>query len=345
MKQLFKFLALLLLVSSTANAQVLEFCREQNVATKIVIPIRDATDGSLVSSAAALDTELELYSDGTAATTFADATNEATELGSTGIYSLALTAGEVNDSYIIGQTKTTTTDAMTTVWGIRTNCNEVTIATGGIGPLASAFDGDTLGEGTATLDLEANEISADNQFQNDRLLLFDSNGKYYASACIVSSTDTNERVTLDKDVSSLHTTGDSYLIRSDAACAISSNPALLVSTTIASLASQTSFTLTEGSTDDDAYNDAIIVITDASTSSQKAVGTISDYVGSTKTVTLSADPAVFTMATSDTVDIIAATGGSGGGGFSCATYFGCSYPASPTANTLGEGVQVAPRRD
>lgn len=88
-------------------------------------------------------------------------------------------------------------------------------------------------------------------------------------------------------------------------------PQLLQETTIATLASQTSFTLTAGSADNDAYNNAIIVIEDQSTAVQKAVGTISDYVGSTKTVTLSADPAIFTMAVGDTVKIIAALGAAG----------------------------------
>ena len=86
-------------------------------------------------------------------------------------------------------------------------------------------------------------------------------------------------------------------------------PQLLQSTTIATLASQTSFTLTAGSADDDAYNDAIVIVTDQSTSTQKAVGTVSDYTGATLTVTLAADPGIFTMATGDTIDIIASTGG------------------------------------
>ena len=88
-------------------------------------------------------------------------------------------------------------------------------------------------------------------------------------------------------------------------------PQLLQSTTIATLASQTSFTLTAGSADDDAYNNAIAVITDQATATQKAVGTVSDYTGSTKTVTLAADPAIYTMATGDTIEIIAALGSAG----------------------------------
>lgn len=79
---------------------------------------------------------------------------------------------------------------------------------------------------------------------------------------------------------------------------------LMVSTTIATVTSQTVFVLTDGSADDDAYNDQLVVITDASTSTQKSRGIVSDYVGATKTVTLRAAPG-FTIATGDGVAIIA----------------------------------------
>ena len=82
-------------------------------------------------------------------------------------------------------------------------------------------------------------------------------------------------------------------------------PQLLQSTTIATLSTQTSFTLTAGSADDDAYNGHLAIITDQATSTQKAVGVISDYTGSTKTITLDADPGIFTMATTDIIDIVA----------------------------------------
>ena len=80
---------------------------------------------------------------------------------------------------------------------------------------------------------------------------------------------------------------------------------LMVDTTIATLASQTSFTLTTGSSDDTAYNNCTIVIEDASTSAQKAVGLISAYTGATKTVTLKYDPGIFTMEATDKVYILA----------------------------------------
>jgi hypothetical protein len=74
---------------------------------------------------------------------------------------------------------------------------------------------------------------------------------------------------------------------------------------IATLASQTSFTLDQGSADNDAYNGCTIVITDQTTAVQKAPGLISDYVGATKTVTLHEDPGIFTMAAGDNVQIFA----------------------------------------
>lgn len=77
-------------------------------------------------------------------------------------------------------------------------------------------------------------------------------------------------------------------------------------TTIASLASQTSFTLTAGSADNDAYNGWGALIYDASSGVQLAFGVVSDYVGSTKTITLESDPGVFTMATGDSIYLIPA---------------------------------------
>lgn len=79
---------------------------------------------------------------------------------------------------------------------------------------------------------------------------------------------------------------------------------VLVTTTIATLASQVSFTLTAGSTDNNAYVGCIAVIEDASTATQKAVGLVSAYTGATKTVTLAVDPGIFTMAAGDKIQIL-----------------------------------------
>jgi len=84
-------------------------------------------------------------------------------------------------------------------------------------------------------------------------------------------------------------------------------PQIMVSTTIATLTSQTSFTLSEGSSDDDAYNNAQIVITDGTTREQKAFGLVSDYFGSSKRVELAVDPGIFTIAAGDKVGIMAAS--------------------------------------
>ncbi len=78
----------------------------------------------------------------------------------------------------------------------------------------------------------------------------------------------------------------------------------LVNTTIATLASQTLFTLTAGSADDNAYNGLVVVVEDAATATQKCWGTIKDYTGATKTVELDADPGIFTMGITDKVRVL-----------------------------------------
>lgn len=77
-------------------------------------------------------------------------------------------------------------------------------------------------------------------------------------------------------------------------------------TTIATLASQTSFTLNAGSADDNGYKGYGIIIRDASTSAQQALGCVRDYTGSSKTITLLEDPGIFTMAASDNVQLLPA---------------------------------------
>lgn len=75
-------------------------------------------------------------------------------------------------------------------------------------------------------------------------------------------------------------------------------------TSIKTLASQTSFTLEEGSSDDDTYNGARAIITDNFTGTKKAIGLILDYTGSTKTVTLATDPGIFTMSVGMGIEIL-----------------------------------------
>ena len=80
-------------------------------------------------------------------------------------------------------------------------------------------------------------------------------------------------------------------------------PGAILDTTIATLASQVSFTLTAGSADNNAYIGCPVVIHDIASAIQVAIGYISAYTGSTRTVALAADPAIFTMAAGDNVSV------------------------------------------
>lgn len=82
---------------------------------------------------------------------------------------------------------------------------------------------------------------------------------------------------------------------------------ILLQTTIATYSSQTSFTLTNGHSADDTYNGCLMAIYDSANEAQVAIGVISDYTGSTKTIALLNSPltASFTFAAGDFVTIIA----------------------------------------
>lgn len=97
------------------------------------------------------------------------------------------------------------------------------------------------------------------------------------------------------------TSGIGYWLKTNADVPVSQYSPIKNKTTIATLATQTSFTLTAGSASNDAYNGWLIYVQDDATAEQFALGVVDDYVGSTKTVTLRTDPAVFTMAVGDIV--------------------------------------------
>jgi hypothetical protein len=87
-----------------------DFPPKKNAAFTVTFPIYDA-DGDLVTAAASLDSEVS--KDGG---TFADCTNEATEIAtSSGVYSLALTSTEMNADIVATITKTGTAGAKTAV--------------------------------------------------------------------------------------------------------------------------------------------------------------------------------------------------------------------------------------
>ena len=80
----------------------------KNAAWRVTVPILDA-DGDPVTGASALDSEIS--KDGGA---FTDCTNEATEIGSSGVYYLDLTSTEMNADTVVIQVKTSTSGAKTT---------------------------------------------------------------------------------------------------------------------------------------------------------------------------------------------------------------------------------------
>lgn len=79
----------------------------KNTAFRVTFPILDA-DGDLVTGASGLDSEVSQDGGG-----FADCTNEATEIGSSGIYYLDLTSGEMNGDCVAVIVKTSTSGAKT----------------------------------------------------------------------------------------------------------------------------------------------------------------------------------------------------------------------------------------
>ena len=79
-------------------------------------------------------------------------------------------------------------------------------------------------------------------------------------------------------------------------------PDALINTTIATLAGQTSFTLTAGPAEDDALNGCVVAIHDVASAVQMGFATVLDYTGSTKTITLNA-AATFTAVATDNIAI------------------------------------------
>jgi len=109
MKKALLFLVIVLFVTP---ALAMEFVRQKNVATYIFFPLVDA-DGDKVSSASGLDSEIDTYADGSAPDGFADCSNEAIEVGSTGNYYLSLTQAEMNVDYAYVQIKSSSAKEQT----------------------------------------------------------------------------------------------------------------------------------------------------------------------------------------------------------------------------------------
>lgn len=83
-------------------------------------------------------------------------------------------------------------------------------------------------------------------------------------------------------------------------------PSAVLNTTIATLSSQTSFTLTNGPAEDDALNGCTVYIHDVASAVQGGYAVVSDYTGSTKTVTLTAGVS-YTAAATDNISVFPPT--------------------------------------
>lgn len=123
---------------------------------------------------------------------------------------------------------------------------------------------------------------------------------------------------------------------------------IMVQTTIATLATQISFTLAAGSVDSGAYEGAFAVIENASTPAQKAVGLIQTYTGGTKTILLRGDPGIFVMAIGDKISIIPVTpalpNGKAGSNFGLPVA-GIQIPFAPANSAGGLPISIAGNLD
>jgi hypothetical protein len=123
--------------------------------------------------------------------------------------------------------------------------------------------------------------------------------------------------------------GVSDMEQTDVLVNLIGSPDLLLQTTIATLADQYHFTLSAGSSDDNAYNGMWAIVTAAGSNVQKAIFPVFDYVGSTKGVVGStANVPAYTIAVGDTVQIVV------GGGLIGRTVTGTSASTGPFTATF-----------
>lgn len=199
MKRLVILLALFVAYVGTAQAQV-ELRRQKNTATRVVVPIRNASDGTLITGASGLDTECDTFANGADPDGFADISDEAAEIGSTGVYQYTLSSGETNSDFIVCQTKSSSTNAMTAI--VLINTIHGTVLTGSDG----ALDADTIpndayaARGTAqaatgtTIQLASAETFGDDELNDTtEVIITSASTGAGQSRCIkdyVGSTDT-----------------------------------------------------------------------------------------------------------------------------------------------------------
>ncbi len=218
-------LLVFLLIASSAFAAPYGGYRPTNTATKVCGEIFDSTTAKVIAAAVTgIDCEVSRSNSTTNAGAFTDLTTAETVVGALGQFCADVTAAEMNITDGEFTIKCSASNANATDYIVKFSTRKDVIADDGIGPKAQTFDGATLAESGSTLDLEANEISVDNQFVGDRISLFTAaTGVYYGSSCIVASSNANERITTEDNLSALHTVGDKYVIRPDSACSITAS--------------------------------------------------------------------------------------------------------------------------
>jgi hypothetical protein len=102
-----KYIIGLILIFIISYVYALEMNRTKGIATYIVFPLVDST-GTYCNGVIA-DSEKSTWGDNGIPSGFTDCANEATQIGTTGIYYLSLTAAEMTTDYMLIQIKSTDT--------------------------------------------------------------------------------------------------------------------------------------------------------------------------------------------------------------------------------------------
>ena len=266
MKTLFKstlYLILLFAFASSAMAQV-ELRRQKNTATRIVFPIRNSSTGATITGATGLDCEIDEFSDGANPTGFTDCTNEATEIGSTGIYYVNLTASETNTDYAIIQEKSSSSNAVTATVLINTkhgtvftdSSGNLSGSVGSLGTTAKADvnaevdsaldtavpgspttdsindrvkrltapDGNVAAATSTTIDLAATASSTDNYYANNTTVLITVGTGVGQARCCKTYTGSTRRCTVDAWTTNPSSSDSKYVLVATPNCQAGSPP-------------------------------------------------------------------------------------------------------------------------
>lgn len=121
MKRIFQLILLLFIFTGFAYADHAEVVgKDKGIAARILFPIKK-TDGTVISSAAGIACTQTAYLDSGADPTTATAcTNTPTEVSTSGIYIVNLTAAEMNSDYIFVKITSSSTGAIVSTINIST---------------------------------------------------------------------------------------------------------------------------------------------------------------------------------------------------------------------------------